>query len=1715
MAYQIKYRLPFNTNAGADIDWRLDIHQEAYTGSIIDMVGSSEPVKLEYVANQDIYNPVVTSKMDIDLIVPDESATRTSYGSTINTDDPISSSLQFNLLLREDDDNADLDTIFFTDANASIGTINEENTTGYVIRDTASDNEFEIPNSTDGTWTYTDSNSRYTITMSGIAFPQWVKDLAFENEPISGNRTDYRVRTSTWTGTGTATTVEVQRKTTTTGSYYDNFAELRDANNNLDPRAYKVYLRYKKAADNDYDTYWVGFITAQDQQTSYTTAPYGISLTATDGFNLIVDRKLEAFDGNDPSDDTYVREYIFNALFETGTQLKIRDYTDIRVTDADDNEQHALTECKVNDYVFTDEDFAPTKNVVDAAKDILTAFNARIFQSRGAWCIISNSNHKIEVADNVNRIPFQLWDYDVASDSWFRDAANEPDGSDAKPYENALFAFPDDATLAYDDAISLFRRPLFSYERSIATQNGIPISTNSFISDAPGSVVGETGVVWRNIGIGAFVEGDVKNYGVTRVAHSLNDDDVRGTHFIRTTRTNNIKNTAGNRDLWVEQNIPLSMFWDNDKVADIIVRQNWSDVAVDKADVGVCLVVEVGSNDDNFWVWNFENSEWDYRDAPKHTAKNRYWTRIESNNDNKNTWQSSSIGANTEEGRNPKTLINIASAFAALRAAVVGGGVGASAGPVGSLVGAASGVLGVSALRRSIIDKLGIDDVDGTIRIRVGDIRAYNSEGNALSDQNIVTTDVDALILSYSVPEWDPHFEAFQPFFSETNSDETSVFSHGPDTYRGSLDYNSYFRDGITEDKFLEEIVLRQKMNDYASALKFYQGTLIPNEDQGPIHLVDKIKNSTDTDSDSNSGIQHYSKVKPKSNEYDSQFYVADQSVDNEAVEYTEDNVFPFENRYTWKVARFGYEYELDFSGVTLPTDDSQIATATSAAASIGDTTLTVDSTSGFAPAGFIVVDEQELFYTAITETTFTITGEGEYSITSAIATAEDVVAGIESYITLDIPKTQSNGIWEPGLWSLTKYGQDGENYVAAVTITPLGDIEIPASGMSVTNAADLIAQNITFQKLGQAVQMTFEFEVDDYLETEQYEMAMDIDPLVGDNTSVFFGATGTQTNCSLAQGVNNVLEIGPVGSTDTFVYDVVPDTGGFNSYELETTNVVVSVTSVNSQDNGNGDPITGIINTGAVDVTKVKVGDAVKVLLSFKYVADDRAYVKVSINATASVKQDLALVTLTIDIDGEGDDWDAGNWSLNKTQQAISGSAGEYFSVPIEVSPDSGRFLQKGTIDVTETTDEITNTYVTFGASETLIWLEGNLPNATPTDNIDVVVDADTITADQADSLRDFKITFSAPTNTTITNQPAAGRTLSLLPGQTSDMMVTLEANSAYQLDSTVVPTVPTGVILEGQVCSGTNGVYEICSYTFNVTGPNEDNISDDNTITWGDGAVEDQDNIYTLRYNIGIDTTGNFDGNLSTTTIDVPFGDADLGEAIGGKSFTVRSARQMMMFGTGDVDVDLPDGYGFTETADSEGVVTITLTGNFPSSIPTTGTTLVNVSVKGETSVEAPATRISITPVFDSVIDRVDSNIPETFTTGFSFDFIIESNGLFSLETNTGDSSREVFDDLGSEDALSAGTYRRSIKFRVDYDDPVVVGAVYINADSTYGILNASPGATYDHTDSLVVSSDKTIFAYRSLYYANESLLQPLVDLLTEQEVEWFISENDNPNN
>ena len=67
MAYNTKYRLDFSDVQGHKR--RVEILKKDYGGSVLPMIGTDEPVVIEWKADDDFYEPLIGSTCTLNLIV--------------------------------------------------------------------------------------------------------------------------------------------------------------------------------------------------------------------------------------------------------------------------------------------------------------------------------------------------------------------------------------------------------------------------------------------------------------------------------------------------------------------------------------------------------------------------------------------------------------------------------------------------------------------------------------------------------------------------------------------------------------------------------------------------------------------------------------------------------------------------------------------------------------------------------------------------------------------------------------------------------------------------------------------------------------------------------------------------------------------------------------------------------------------------------------------------------------------------------------------------------------------------------------------------------------------------------------------------------------------------------------------------------------------------------------------------------------------------------------------------------------------------------------------------------------------------------------------------------------------------------------------------------------------------------------------------------------
>ena len=70
MAYGVKYRLIFSDLLGQAK--KVEILQDGYSGEVLPMIGTGNPVEMEWEGDDDFYNPIIGSSCTINLLVTDD-----------------------------------------------------------------------------------------------------------------------------------------------------------------------------------------------------------------------------------------------------------------------------------------------------------------------------------------------------------------------------------------------------------------------------------------------------------------------------------------------------------------------------------------------------------------------------------------------------------------------------------------------------------------------------------------------------------------------------------------------------------------------------------------------------------------------------------------------------------------------------------------------------------------------------------------------------------------------------------------------------------------------------------------------------------------------------------------------------------------------------------------------------------------------------------------------------------------------------------------------------------------------------------------------------------------------------------------------------------------------------------------------------------------------------------------------------------------------------------------------------------------------------------------------------------------------------------------------------------------------------------------------------------------------------------------------------------
>lgn len=389
----------------------LMIDDSSYTGAVKPLIGTKEPVEIDYDTDDDIHNsPIMGSRMEINLWVTETRTNLATYSAqfnqwttgnsvTTNVEDPPFLHINGrNLLSSGDTEEADrlqyaggapaatrnvtlaANTTYtasvyvkqyLTNAQATIG-IDTDETNDIQNTFTFSTKSTTISLGADGG--YEDAgNGWYRIYVTGTTGSSVTNATIKVNNAFTS-----AIYWGAQLEEGTAATAYIHTLDTTTDTEYDVFYEQND-------RTYLAKLYYQESGL--WQEYWRGFITKDVYKEAIVTKPYDIKVNATDGLGELggaiftpeeINYQTEGYDT--------LAETLAAALSKTGHSLEIHALLDLQYKQSgilkNVLEQDNRNINKKDWLVFTPKEYV---------KELLRSLNAKIFQSHGKWYVISNS----------------------------------------------------------------------------------------------------------------------------------------------------------------------------------------------------------------------------------------------------------------------------------------------------------------------------------------------------------------------------------------------------------------------------------------------------------------------------------------------------------------------------------------------------------------------------------------------------------------------------------------------------------------------------------------------------------------------------------------------------------------------------------------------------------------------------------------------------------------------------------------------------------------------------------------------------------------------------------------------------------------------------------------------------------------------------------------------------------------------------------------------------------------------------------------------------------------------------------------------------------------------------------------------------------------------------------------------------------------------------
>ena len=855
-----QYTLDFDTNAGSDINWELDVlrsYDDAdpvpswVTDPVVSLVGTAEPISITWERDYDVYKPINGSSAKINLLVQNE-----DQYNDFNRAGPY----EYQVRLRNQAPNTQYTSTFTSPNSQLVPAITlPTGSQGTQFSLTESDGTLHrFGYITNGNYRYLDGGLTGTVRKGT---PQAVTTATASGSfTIADQGTN---QTLSLAGDETSTFAAgdfISRSTLTAQAFRGLFIEsvVFDGTNTVltgtggggttfdtTHTIYRAGPADEIQGEGGLQEYWCGYITPLDSTEAIATFPYEISYKATDGLGLLQEKSTKPKTGEDAINPINT---VLEGLYETGLDLPVR--IDSKIYEGSNDALISAT-ASANSF-YKDGKLIGTIPVKEGIEGYLSAFNCKVYQSNAIWYITNASTHggtgDFEAAD--------YQEYVVPS------GGTAYTGPTATASENLLYTLNGSSTRdlipSRDNFRLTTRKPLGSVECQPKDLRELEVAQNGTFED----VTGTTPALW--IPDPASLEQTL----VTTTAVRL-----EGERSITTTQS--VKDLGELADIWFTNETGYTV----SAASPIEINIDWlgqllrTDKETGGRNVKLAYQVYFKPNDTftfpllNYGglpfyggvsvseiFYDFVSNEWKPTAfAPLSDKKNLtdFYKELTAEGEDNNQWLNERITVrppNEYYDPESKSVFPIETGTFHLRVFY----------PRTNRV-------------RSDIISLRSEFQDA----QVGAVAAYvdNISIKNVFDDDILSPTFERLQLTYN------NTETYEPrFASGINSLLTQKLSPT----------DTYFREGKTETVTLERIVTQQKLNDFRggnttsttdSSLRYYTTTLI-NNTVVPLAPKNKIDINYSNYDELTSCIFNGGTFNVKANEFDIAMYVPNQATD-------------------------------------------------------------------------------------------------------------------------------------------------------------------------------------------------------------------------------------------------------------------------------------------------------------------------------------------------------------------------------------------------------------------------------------------------------------------------------------------------------------------------------------------------------------------------------------------------------------------------------------------------------------------------------------------------------------------------------------------------------------------------------------------------------------------------------------------------------------------